>query len=58
MTKKTKQPKIKNFKITYAMPGVEDTLNFIVERESKELLEADFKRIFKDYEIRKIEVIK
>jgi hypothetical protein len=40
------------------MPGVEDTLNFIVERESKELLEADFKRIFKDYEIRKIEVIK
>lgn len=58
MKKKIKQPKVKKFKITYAMPGIEDTLNFTISRESKAALEADFKRIFKDYEIRKIEVVK
>ena len=50
--------KMKKFKITYALPGIEDTLSFTIERETKKKLEEDFKRVFKDYEIRKIEVIK
>jgi len=55
---KKKELKTKKFKITYAMPNIEDTLNFTIERESKKLLEEDFKRVFKEYEIRKIEEIK
>jgi hypothetical protein len=45
MVKKTKQPKIKRFKITYTIPGAEDTLNFTVEKESKEALIENFKRV-------------